>query len=466
MVLQRTAKGHKTVPYSHSAERLRKVFRDIGLRQGWWDTRLSLVLAVSGGVDSMALLWLFRSLWKGRVAIAHLNHGIRGTSADRDQAFVGMIAETCGLSLVTERIEVPSNLLKGESLEDGARRIRYSFLEKAMQSTGALGVALAHTSDDSVETFLLNLLRGTGPRGLSGIPEQRGPFFRPVLSFSKVFLRGLLQYHCIPWREDLSNLDDQYTRNRVRNRLLPMLRDEFNPRVKEAIMGVADEMKGFRLDEERLQSILTPLLHRRVPFASYSCSLEGLRALDEREMRVFFRGIAARLGLRTLARDRTESLCGLVRRSGGWCFQWQKDMFLLCSSRLVAWIHPDILSSNSENEPAVHALEGSEGRFSWGKWRFTWNKEPAPGCVYGTMGAYFPSLERLEVLPISKVREIPGDGSVPEWARPLYPVMCSGGHCWVPFWGGRRADTHLPGGVRISATFEGDLQNEEKKVVS
>lgn len=441
----------KPVPYSHSLERLGPILESTGARQGWLKSELPLVLAVSGGSDSMALLWLFNSLWPGRLVVAHLNHGIRGESADMDQEFVAREAARLGLRFVTEKVSVPSMLMRGESLEDGARRVRYSFLERAHAREGAWGVALAHTSDDCVETFFMNLIRGSGARGLAGMPETRGPFFRPLLSFSKSYLVELLQYHGATWREDPTNSDDTFTRNRVRNRLIPFLREEFNPRISEAVLGVIGDMAVLRRDEERTQAALLPRLRLDVPLASYACRQDDLRKLDEVDLPRFIRGAGALLGLRTLARRRTVELCRLVSKSRRWCFQWQGDMFVLCDSRIVAWVSPAILSGCEARVPEHLLLSGESGSFDWGGWLFSWSRECATESIYGTMEAILPDCGGVEVLPLSAVE---GGRAVeaPDWSRPFFPAIRSGNALWIPYWGGNRTCGALPAGIRVSVT--------------
>jgi len=451
----------KAIPFSHSQERLRKVFYDIGVRQGWWHTDRPMLLAVSGGSDSMALLWMFHTLWHGRCIIAHLNHGIRGESSDKDQRFVEEIAARFTLSIECADYPVPELLQRGESLEDGARRIRYEFLEKTMKKKGAWGVAVAHTSDDSAETFLMNLIRGTGARGLVGVPEKRDSFVRPLLAFSKAFLKEVLEYQGIPWREDLSNRDNTYTRNRVRNCLIPFLQKEFNPRIKEGILGIAEDMKHFRETEEETQAALTSLLRRHVPFTAYACSLQALRSLDEQTRAVFLRGVGARLGLRTLSRDRTNTLCRLVDESSRWCFQWQKAISLFCSFDLVAWIDPDILVQSAGTFSSSYALKEQSGFFEWGNWRFSWKREWASASNYGTMGAVFPKSESIEVFPLSMCGKTIRKREIPEWALSLFPVLCSRQMQWVPYWQESRCGENLQGAVlHFSATA---LQNIDGK---
>jgi len=363
------------------------------------------------------------------------------------------MAERLGCSLVCGFRPVPELLRRGESLEDGARRIRYDFLESVRISSGGWGVAVAHTSDDSAETFLMNLMRGTGVRGLVGIPERRAHFFRPLLAFSKDFLRELLQYHCVPWREDLSNVDNHHTRNRIRNRLFPLLQEEFNPRVKEALLGTAEDMIGLRRSEDEMREALFPLLKREIPFCSYACSLDSLRDLDEEILALFFRGVAIRLGLKTLSRERTKILCALVKRSSRWCFQWQKEIHIFCNFRLAAWVDPDILVQAAEQPASVHILKGPRGSFEWGPWRFSWRRECAHHVLYGTMSAVFPDIGSVETIPLSHSGKRFWKKDIPEWAFSLFPVLRSGTNQWIPYWEGRRSGNGCQAGIRMTAAL-------------
>ena len=425
------------IPFEYSDGAVEKIFREIGLSQGWWNSGGPMVIAVSGGSDSMAMLWMFASFWPGKKVIAHLDHGIRGEEAREDARFVAGVAERFGIPLEIAFLPVPELLLKGESLEDGARRIRYDFLEKARILHGAVGIAVAHTADDMAETFLMNLMRGTGIAGLTGIQERRGAIFRPVTRFSREYLRRLLELRGIPWREDGSNLDNAYTRNRVRNLLLPMMQDEFNRGVKEHILGVAEDLSFVRGEEEDAQDSLASLALTRIPFADYACSSDFPKTMDERTLPLFFRGIGRRLGLRTLSRNRMDILCRLARSGSGWCFQWQKERFVFSSSRIVAWVEPDILLQTGPS-PFSADVRGGTGFFSWGGWTFRWSRKSAGFVSRGALHAFLPNSDFLHVLPASSCawRKKAGAG-VPSWCRTLVPVILAGNEEWVPFWGER-----------------------------
>jgi tRNA(Ile)-lysidine synthase len=191
----------------------------------------SVLLAVSGGPDSMALLHAAARLvdtdargW--RLTVAHLDHGLRADSAD-DASFVARAADALGLPVELRRTDVAALArAEGRSTEDAGREARYRFLEEVAPD-GAL-IVTAHTADDAAETVLLNLLRGSGLSGARGIPARRGRIVRPLLLERRATLRSLLDGAGIDYLRDPSNDDPAYLRNRVRGELLPLL-EELRP---------------------------------------------------------------------------------------------------------------------------------------------------------------------------------------------------------------------------------------------
>ena len=186
----------------------------------------ALVLAVSGGPDSMALLvgaarLVQTDARRWRLTVAHLDHVLRPDSAD-DARFVAEAAEDMGLRYEGLRTDVAA-LARGEgrSIEDAAREARYRYLEKVAPE-GAL-VATGHTADDAAETVLINLMRGSGLSGVRGIPARRGRVIRPLLGERRAALRDLLDAAHIGYRLDPSNEDSAFLRNRVRHEVLPLL---------------------------------------------------------------------------------------------------------------------------------------------------------------------------------------------------------------------------------------------------
>ncbi len=199
----------------------------------------TVVVAVSGGVDSMVLLDLFvriRESWGLSLVAAHLNHGLRGAEAERDETFVRRRAEEYGVPLVVEHADVAAYAKERRlSREAAARQVRYDFLRRVATQEHAHCVALGHQANDQAETFLDHLLRGAGLAGLGGMWWQREIFVRPLLAFRRDELAEYARDHQLPFCEDSSNLDLSIRRNRVRHELLPLLAKHYNPRVVETL---------------------------------------------------------------------------------------------------------------------------------------------------------------------------------------------------------------------------------------
>ncbi len=222
----------------------------------------TLLLAVSGGADSMALMHgASRLIETGArhwgVAVAHLDHGLRPDSAD-DAGFVADAAAALRLACEVRRTDVTALArAEGRSVEDAGREARYRFLA-GLASDGAL-VVTAHTADDAAETVLINLLRGSGLSGVRGIPARRGRIVRPLLGERRGTLRALLDAGGIAYRDDPSNADPGFLRNRVRGELIPLL-EELRP-------GAVDRIGRFaRLaadDDALLDAVAAAELARR-----------------------------------------------------------------------------------------------------------------------------------------------------------------------------------------------------------
>jgi len=211
------------------------------------------LLAVSGGPDSMAMLHgLIMLRKKGQLElaglhIAHLNHQLRGADSDADAEFVRQQARQLQIEVTVDSIDVAGAAREsGESIEVAARRLRYLFLAGAARGNNCNKIALAHNADDNVETILHRILRGTGIRGLAGMPAVREltdiegqselTIVRPLLSTPRCEIEAFVKQHDIKFRLDRSNLSDEYTRNRIRNELLPLLREKYNPDIGTALL--------------------------------------------------------------------------------------------------------------------------------------------------------------------------------------------------------------------------------------
>ncbi|WP_026708065.1 tRNA lysidine(34) synthetase TilS [Flavobacterium frigidarium] len=192
-----------------------------------------LLLATSGGLDSMVMAHLFKDL-QFNIAIAHCNFQLRGVDSFKDQKFVQDFAE---------ENEIPVNITQFDtkafaadyklSTQVAARDLRYNWFHELLNEEGYDYVLTAHHADDNLETFLINLSRGTGLEGLTGIPEENGSIVRPLLHFKRAEILEYAKENSITWREDASNASDKYLRNKIRHHLVPLLQ-EINPNFMEA----------------------------------------------------------------------------------------------------------------------------------------------------------------------------------------------------------------------------------------
>jgi tRNA(Ile)-lysidine synthase len=182
------------------------------------------MLALSGGLDSVVLLDLLSKV--GLIGIlAHVNYGLRKEDSDKDEALARHLAEMYGWEI--EVLDAKNRMLHhpNESLQMAARRIRYDWFSELEKEHHLKAIFLAHHADDQIETFFIKLFRGSGSEALSGMSEQNGIYFRPLLDFTKETLLEYAQANKLTWREDLSNQSDKYLRNAIRLNLLPELKN-------------------------------------------------------------------------------------------------------------------------------------------------------------------------------------------------------------------------------------------------
>jgi len=208
----------------------------------------TVVVGVSGGSDSVALLYCLVNLystWPVNLVVAHLNHRLRGKTADQEAAFVKALASSLNICCEIGSEDVRSYSSRhGLSIQEGARKIRYIFYDKVADKYGAQKIALGHQADDNAESILMHLLRGTGPKGLTGIPPVReGRIIRPFIDIAKGQILQFLEQHDLKYVQDSSNLDSKYLRNRIRHELLPVLVDSFNPKAVTVLTRLASIMR-------------------------------------------------------------------------------------------------------------------------------------------------------------------------------------------------------------------------------
>jgi tRNA(Ile)-lysidine synthase len=191
-----------------------------------------LLVATSGGMDSMVMLHLLQEL-NYTIAIAHCNFKLRGEESDGDLDFVENYANTNGIPIFTTIFNTKQFAEDYKlSIQVAARNLRYNWFYELLETENYDYIVTAHHADDNLETFLINLIRGTGLSGLVGIPEQNNQVIRPLLPFSRLQIESYLQQKKLQWREDSSNQTTKYVRNRIRKDLIPILK-EINPSIIE-----------------------------------------------------------------------------------------------------------------------------------------------------------------------------------------------------------------------------------------
>ena len=223
----------------------------------------SVLAAVSGGADSVCLLLLLHEMAAElgiKVFAFHMNHGIRGAEADRDERFVMELCERLNIPLTVAHEKVEEYAAeRGLSGEEAGRILRYHHLGETAEKYQCAKIAVAHHEDDDAETVLLNLARGTGIRGLSGIRPVRENIIRPLLCVSRKEIEEYLNEQELSWCEDSTNKENDYTRNKIRNELLPWVTENINSRAAEHILAVSEfaaqadayfEMEAERILEE------------------------------------------------------------------------------------------------------------------------------------------------------------------------------------------------------------------------
>ncbi len=261
----------------------------------------TIIVALSGGADSTALLDLLSRLpgLSPRLVAAHLNHCLRGPESDRDEEFVRSLAEQYRIPLECRRVDVKEHSRRERlNLEDAGRRARIGFLSELRDSRQATAVALAHHADDQAETVLMRLLRGAGPGGLAGMPYRNGrEYIRPLLGVTRAELAAYLAERGLAWREDESNQDTAFLRNRIRHDLLPLL-EQYNPAIRERLAATAAVMSD---EHHLLNQLAMEVVDRACTMDgdTYTCSVKHLTeeppALRRRILRLLLERLAGNL---------------------------------------------------------------------------------------------------------------------------------------------------------------------------
>jgi len=276
----------------------------------------TVVVAVSGGADSVALLDILSSLAEPRLrlVIAHLNHLLRGVESDGDEEFVRSLGQRYGIPVETARVDV-KGLARREkrSLEEAGRMARYDFFARVARQYHAAAIALAHHAGDQAETVLMRLIRGAGGTGLCAMaPKCAGNLVRPLLAVTREEIEVYLEHRGFTYRNDSTNSDTGLLRNRIRHELLPLLRT-YNPAVRDRLAATA---RAFARDEEVLEMITDAAFVRHGRVDDDRVALDRTGCLAEPEgvrYRLYRRAILlARGGLERIASGHLEEIDGML----------------------------------------------------------------------------------------------------------------------------------------------------------
>ena len=201
-----------------------------------------LLLAVSGGIDSMVLVYLFKQL-QFDFAVAHCNFQLRGNESKGDEDFVESICDSLSIPLFVQKFDTKQFAADYKlSIQLAARKLRYDWFYQLLEKDNFDYLLTAHHLDDSLETFLINFSRGTGLDGLTGIPNQNDKIIRPLLVFSRNEIESFAKENAIQWREDSSNASDKYLRNKLRHDIVPVLK-ELNPNLLTSFEKTIENLK-------------------------------------------------------------------------------------------------------------------------------------------------------------------------------------------------------------------------------
>jgi len=451
-----------------------------------------VLLGVSGGSDSLGLLYILKALesdLKCELAAAHLDHQLRQDSS-KDREFVENQAQLLGLPFFAAKADIRRLAEeKGQSLEEAARGARYRFLAETAMSISANKIAVAHTKDDQAETMMLHLTRGAGMDGLEAMslirPLGRVDLIRPFLLMEKAQIRMYLEYKKINWREDISNGSLEFKRNKIRNLLIPMIQKEFNPQIVDSLSRLsqifADENAYLT---EQTQKVLSKIVRKQRSMVSFPVKeFQKLdRALQRRLIRELFRLFYPHEGLSYF---HVENVITLVNESqsgrrvavGSGLSAWKEsDALIFGQYREIQKIEPETIDVPGEKVisgkgvklkvslrkcPRDDFMDVSKSAFSF---REVWNSLQSGKtfhfCEYFDAGKMDASVivrtrltgdlyDPIGLGKVKKLKEIYVDEKIPLRYRTQVPVFVNGGKIfWI-------------GGYRISESFKVDDSTHE-----
>jgi len=434
-----------------------------------------VIVAVSGGPDSVCLLHILRELGIRVTGIAHVNHKLRGEASDSDERFVAATASEMGLEL-----HATVAACGGGNLEQTARRARRELFHDLIRRGLADRIALGHTRDDQAETVLFRMLRGSGLAGLAGIlPVTAEGLIRPLLGATRGEVETFLRQHGLSWRDDASNREPRFARNRIRHELLPRLKREWNPRLPEALAHLAD----LAYEEERWWAAEIARVVREMIAQDALIVSPGGVEIAAREVVRLPRATARRL-IRHAIRQAKGNLQGIqfshiehifkLLEAGG-----QIQAPGIHATRSFDWIRLEVPGSPrpARGEVAVPGRRLAPDGNSMICLDVIRRKRGVAACATLKSDLYFREVPESLVLrgwrpgdrycPAGhagdwKLKELFQRKRIPSWRRPFWPILCWGDKIlWARDFGPAReysefAGSWAPFRLRISETPVGD----------
>lgn len=391
-----------------------KSVQEWALRRGWDLSRQPTLLAISGGLDSVALAAAFRALnWP--CEWAHVNFGLRGEESDGDEDFVRKLAAQWGVKLHVRRCETQAFAQQnGLSIQEAARHLRYAFFHELQNHEGLSRLATAHHADDNFEHFFLYLMRGSHATAFRGLPLENGTLIRPLWAVSRAEIQAFAEGQDLDWREDSSNASDYYSRNRIRHQLhafqaadpeaWTQLRTDFSELTEKAQSAEAEHQRDWEQkwgDDWQQRALGSGLFMSELPDARH------LERLGFNKAQVGEMGRAERSG----ARWKGRGIWNLERTQHGWLLAGP-ELESICSQSLEA-------GSSAE----------------WGDYHFSLSEELYSGqedawCFSGKGPLLLRAWEQGDRLQAwgmegqKKVSDWLGESGIPRRLRGQVPVLC------------------------------------------
>ena len=395
-----------------------------------------MIVAVSGGPDSVCLLHVLRELKIRVTGVAHVNHKLRGEDSEADEGFVAGMAREMGL-----RFHSTVAVCSGGNLEQTARRARRDFLHGLIRRGLADRIALGHTRDDQAETVLFRMLRGSGLAGLAGIlPVTAEGLIRPLLGVTRGEVETFLRERGIPWREDASNREPRFARNRIRHDLLPQLKQDWNPRLTETLAHLAD----LAYEEERWWAAEIARIAQRtlvISPGSVEVSVRDLAQLPRAVARRLIRHAIRRVkgNLHGIQFGHIESVLELPDAGG------KAELPGIQGIRSFDWLRLAVPDRGERSPlggemtvPGRHPAPDGNSMICLDVIRRT---QGANACATLKSDLYFRSVPEKLVLrgwkpgdrycPVGhtndrKLKELFQRQRIPSWRRPFWPILCCG----------------------------------------